>query len=276
VTLDSLTDAERREKLQLLDTALEHSEQGQWAEAADTNQAILALDPEDVTALNRLGQSLTKLGKLREAYEAYSKAVEIDPANAIALRNSARLREMLDNLQADVVEPADPAELRAENFIMETGRSLVLPVEDLGTTRDIATILPGDSLELRPEGPFLRLYTQAGGLVGAVPPERAHRLLELLAAGNKYSAVVATVSVQGVDVLIRESYRSPETYGKLPFPAVSRQTPEARVGAREAPVEPSAEEYADEPDVDTDSDEPAESQTESLVETDDSDDSDEE
>lgn len=276
MTLDSLTDAERREKLQLLDTALEHSEQGQWAEAADTNQAILALDPEDVTALNRLGQSLTKLGKLREAYEAYSKAVEIDPANAIALRNSARLREMLDNLQADVVEPADPAELRAENFIMETGRSLVLPVEDLGTTRDIATILPGDSLELRPEGPFLRLYTQAGGLVGAVPPERAHRLLELLAAGNKYSAVVATVSVQGVDVLIRESYRSPETYGKLPFPAVSRQTPEARVGAREAPVEPSAEEYADEPDVDTDSDEPAESQTESLVETDDSDDSDEE
>lgn len=270
MTIEDFTTEQKRPLPQLLEDALEQSEKGQWSESIETNRAILALNPEDVSALNRLGRSLTKLGRLREALEAYDGTIAIDPANAIALRNSARLRGVLENLQDDTVTAVSSSDVRAEHFIMETGRSAVLSLEDLSPVQQLATILPGDMLELKPDGPYLRVYTAGGEPVGMVPAERAHRLLELMAAGNTYSAVVLNASVEGMRALIRETYRSPQTHGKLPFPAVTRQAPEARVTPRSAELGIEAdEEFLGEVDIDEDVEERDETATESLSEPDD-------
>lgn len=268
MTFERPENEQRQEKTRLFEEALDQSERGLWPESAASNQALLEIDPLDVSALNRLGRSLTKLGRLREALDAYERAKSIEPANAIAIRNSARLQGVLETLGADTVAGADSSEVRAENFIMETGRSAVLMIEGLNNPEQIATILPGDMVDLKPEGPYLKMYTISGGEVGMVPAERAHRLLELIAAGNIYSAVVVNASTEGVRVLIRESYRSPETHGKLPFPTVSRQAPEARMVARDANLGVlTEEEIVREPDIDDDAEEPDENATEPLAET---------
>lgn len=272
-----MTDAEqRRRKAELLDRALEQSEMGEWAEAAATNRAILEFDAEDVQAHNRLGRSLLKLGKLREALESFEGAVAVDPADAIALRNRARLQGVLGAGAEDEVEPARTGESRAENFVMETGRSTVVPLEDLSPSGQFATLLPGDSLQLRSDGPYLRVLTEAGERVGTVPASGAHRALELMAAGNEYSADVLSASAEGVRVLLRETHRTPETHGRLPFPAVPRTAAESRAAARAAaaitvPVE---EEFVAEADVDDDArtDEADDNATESLPDTDDTED----
>ena len=271
MTFDTMNSDERREKLRLIESALDESEQGLWDQSVGTNQAILEMDAEDVSALNRLGRSLTKLGRLREALNSYERSLTVDPANAIALRNAARLRDVLDRLDTEEVPAADALEVRAEHFIMDTGRSAVLSLEDLSPAQQIATLLPGDSLELRAEGPYLGAYSSSGDQVGLIPADRAHRLIELIQAGNRYSAVVVHASVDGVDVLVRETYRSPETHGKLPFPALVRVPSESRTAARAARTPVADEEFLSEPDVDDEAEETDDAQTEPLAETDDAD-----
>lgn len=277
MSVDILDGDQTQRKAQLFEAALSQSESGQWQESVESNRAITELDPTDTSAFNRLGRSLTKLGRLGEALEAYQHALEVDPANAVAQRNSTRLQQVLDNLSGDTVPAADAIEIRAENFVMETGRSSVIALEDLSPADQIATILPGDTLELHPDGPYLRLHTLAGGAVGVVPARVAHRLLELMAAGNAYSADVVSASVDGVQVLIRETYRAPDTMGKLPFPTVTRQAPESRAALRAAGgAEAIDEGFVSEPDIDDDDvEETDETATTPLPETDDTDDTDE-
>src|SRR5256885_12511586 len=64
---------------------------GDWKRAAVENRALLDQNKRDVEAANRLGKALTELGQKKQAMEAYTTALEIDPANAIARKNLARL-----------------------------------------------------------------------------------------------------------------------------------------------------------------------------------------
>ncbi len=269
------TDSEEtRTRAQLLEAALEQSEQGLWNESLQTNRTMIEMDPNDVSAHNRVGRSLTKLGRLREALDAYRHAVEIDPSNAIALRNSARLRGVLESVDAEVVGESDPVNIRAENFVMETGRADVVELEDLSPPQQIATILPGDSLQLQVDGPYLRLFTRSGDAVGLVPSKTAHRLIELIREGNEYSADVVNASLDIVRVLLREIYRSPETHGRLPFPTLTRLAPENRAALLGSAVSASAgDEIMAETDPDDDTDDSDDPQTEPLTEPDDTDDS---
>ncbi len=278
LTYDSTTTdtEETRTRAQLQDAALEQSEQGLWNEALETNRIMIEMDPRDVSAHNRIGRALTKLGRLREAFDAYQHATEIDPANAIALRNSARLRGVLENVDAEVVKESDPVNIRAENFVMETGRADVIELEELSPAEQIATILPGDSLQLQVDGPYLRLYTRSGDPVGLVPAKTAHRLIELIRAGNEYSADVVNASLDVVRVLLRETYRSPETHGRLPFPTLTRLAPENRAALLGTAVSASTgDEIMAETDPDEDTDDSDDPQTESLAGPDDTDENEE-
>ncbi|MDQ3855570.1 MAG: tetratricopeptide repeat protein [Chloroflexota bacterium] len=276
MSIDRVDDEQRREKARLIEDAISQSESGSWADAVATNQAILDIEPDDVLALNRLGRALTKQGRLREALDAYDRARQADPANAIALRNTARLNAILNEMDADTVDTVDSSELRPDHFIMETGRSAVLALDNLAEIHTLATVLPGDLLELRPDGPYLRLFTRSGAAVGTVPAERAHRLIELMSAGNEYTAVVVNSSVEGVRVLIRESFRSPQTRGKLAFPAIVRQAPESRAASRVGEAAVVEDEFAAEPDIDDeDVEEPEVTSTEALAEQDEVDDTEE-
>lgn len=266
----TLTNEDQREKARLSEQALAQSRAGEWEESVETNQAVLALDPGDVVALNRLGRALAKLGRIREAADAYQRAAEADPANGIAARNLARLTQLLEQLQGDVVEPAVTEPAQGDRFIMEAGRSAVLRLEELAPASALASVMPGDVLEVRAEGPYLRLYAANGLRLGTVPADRAHRVIELMQAGNRYSAVVAAASVEGLYVLLQETYQSPEAHGKLAFPPTKRTQAADRVPIVREPTLGAADsedtqdsDLIDDEDVEAGSDADAESLTES-------------
>ena len=75
--------------------AVELAIRGCWEEAVVVNQGIIEGTPSDVGAYNRLGKALFELGELNRAEEAYSTSLKLEPANAIAVKNLARLRERL-------------------------------------------------------------------------------------------------------------------------------------------------------------------------------------
>src|SRR5690606_30526278 len=75
---------------------------GDWERALEVNNAFLERFPRDAQALNRKGRALLELGRLQEAWDAYSEALNADPANMIARRNLQRL-EMLAASDSPIV-----------------------------------------------------------------------------------------------------------------------------------------------------------------------------
>ncbi|ACZ41879.1 TPR repeat-containing protein [Thermobaculum terrenum ATCC BAA-798] len=235
---EPLSPQQRREKARLTDRAIDLSEQGKWQEAIEVNQKILEIDPRDVSAHNRIGRAYNEMGRLKEALQAYNETLKIDPANAIAKRNAARIQASIDALGQEEIEPTDNGPVNVRTFVMQPGRSGVVTLEDTPDLTEFATLMPGDPLQMSVDGPYLRVFTISGKYLGVVPADRANRLIQLMAHGNKYSVTVMHISQDSVQVIISETYRSPDTHGKLPFPPVtSRPAIETRAVSRAAIVE---------------------------------------
>ena len=58
------------------------------------NQNLVGSFPDDVSAYNRLGRAHMELGEFTRAWEAYSRAIELDPYNSIARKNLDRLSRL--------------------------------------------------------------------------------------------------------------------------------------------------------------------------------------
>ena len=74
--------------------AIDLALKGEWQRATEVNQAILALHPDDVEAMNRLGKAFMELGEYDRAREVLTQVVEKAPYNTIARKNLARLDQM--------------------------------------------------------------------------------------------------------------------------------------------------------------------------------------
>lgn len=200
--------AEERVKPRSLfvEEAVQQALESRWTDALATNQAIIERYGADEDTHNRIGKALTELGRLPEALEAYSAALQINPLNLIAQKNVRKLATMLESKET-VASAAQPIDVEA--FTEEPGKSaltvLAPPIEQV-----TVVVAPGDLVELEPDGDRLQAHTARGVPLGEVDPRIAHRLLPLMATGNRYSAAVARVDAEGIEIIIRETYQAPE------------------------------------------------------------------
>ncbi|MGI8587321.1 MAG: tetratricopeptide repeat protein [Chloroflexia bacterium] len=190
-----------------------------WAEAADVNKAILVIDPNDADAHNRLGKAHLELGQYREAYEAYKRAVELSPGNAIARKNMQRLEPLAqqDGGTAHRPTPRPGERINPLAFIEETGKTGVTSLVDLASGPKLLALTAGDRLVLAIDGSRLGVSTEDGSHLGDVEPKLAHRLIRFMQAGNRYTATVTTVSEKSLSIIIREGYQAPSMLGRQSF-----------------------------------------------------------
>ena len=76
--------------------ALLHQQRGEWPEARDCLELILAQEPHNTQALNVMGQICQAQGRLPEALGHWQKAVEITPEYAEVWQNIGLAHEHLD------------------------------------------------------------------------------------------------------------------------------------------------------------------------------------
>src|SRR5947207_13840206 len=90
---------EERAKFRRLNTeqAINLARQSKWEEAAEVNERLIQVFPNDADALNRLGKALTELGRYPDALGAYARALAADPTNTIAQKNMARLQTLKED-----------------------------------------------------------------------------------------------------------------------------------------------------------------------------------
>ena len=199
--------------------------QGRWEEAVVVNKSIIEKFPTDIEAYNRLGKALSELGDLAQAREAYLRALEISPYNAIAKKNLARL----DSLSGSVAisdseyQKAFPSRAPAQKvtpglFITVMGKTGVVNLCNLASGEVLAKLGYGDQVQLVVNGQHLVVESEREGYLGEVEPKHASRLIKLIKGGNEYNAVILRYRENEVQVLIREVYQHPSQVGYLSFP----------------------------------------------------------
>ncbi|MBI1886287.1 MAG: tetratricopeptide repeat protein [Chloroflexi bacterium] len=214
--------AEDRAKVrrQQTELAIQLAMQGRWEDAVKVNRTLISVFPSDVDAYNRLGKALTELGRYGEARDAYSKALELDPHNAIARKNLTRLAA----LGEEAAPRRSAQKLSPQMFIEEMGKTgvttLVRPNLEVA-----ARMTAGDQVFLVRENGTVRIESSQGEYVGEIEPKLAQRLVKLIEAGNEYVAAITGLSDSGdVKVFIRETFQHPSQAGKLSFPPTVTET----------------------------------------------------
>ena len=217
--------------------------QGRWREAVAANQNLIESFPSDVSAYNRLGRAYTELGEFSRAREAYSRAIELDPYNAIAQKNLNRL----SHLDEDTVDLNDDPYVEPQHFIEEPGKAGVVDLCHLGPPQVLAKMVAGDKVYLRVDGAGLVVENGRGESLGQVGSKDEQRLIRLIEGGNRYTAAIVSAAAERVTVIIREIYQEPSQANRPSFPVKSVKSPRPYISER-VKHELESEEAEEEPD----------------------------
>ena len=227
--------ARLRERLskEAIDLAL----QGNWDEAEAINRDIIEKFPSDVEAYNRLGRALTELGNFDGAKEAYIKARELAPENAIAKKNLARLTslsEAMATLRKKTQQKASTSKAQTRRvalnlFITEIGKAGVVTLHNVAPVDVLAKMGFGDQVHLKAKKQHLIVTNERGKYLGEVEPTQGLRLLKLMRGGNRYDAAILNVEGGKVHVLIKEVYQHPSQVGRPSFPVKAAEHLRTRI-----------------------------------------------
>lgn len=208
-------EAKSRLKRHLRKEAIALAMQSRWEEAVAANRTIIESFPTDVDVYNRLGRALMELGEFAQAKEAYSKALELAPDNAIAKKNLRRL-SFLQESQS--IPKGNYHKVIPELFLAETGKAGVVNLYNLAPREILAKMGAGDEVYLKARDGHLIVENDGGEYLGQVEPKYGLRLIKLIEGGNRYAAAIVSLSENEVRVIIREVFQHPSQAGRRSFP----------------------------------------------------------
>ncbi|MEK9208029.1 MAG: tetratricopeptide repeat protein [Patescibacteria group bacterium] len=175
---------------------------GNWVEAIKLNKLLLAENPDDAEALNRMGLAYTILGKNKSARDTYQKVLEIDPLNSIAIKN-------LRKIKTDGPKDSEETVIILVNniFLEETGKTKVVDLVNLAQPQVLTTLRTGQLLDLAAKR--LKIFISLGkDYIGVLPDDIGKRLIKFIKGGNKYEAFVKSATQQNVTIFIKEVKRA--------------------------------------------------------------------
>jgi hypothetical protein len=217
-----VTDTKPKSRRQIVEDARQAALEGNWELAIELNQELLERLPRDADAYNRLGRALIEVHRYSAAYDAYSGALKIDPANMIARRNLQRLellrRKHGGDDQVTNGEDVAPSIPRTNVFIEEVGKTWVAELVNPAPLEELAEVPSGEHLLLVVEGQRLAVMRENGERLGEIEAKTAERLIELIAGGNRYDVYALGLSSSSLRVIIREVFKDPRLANKVSFP----------------------------------------------------------
>jgi tetratricopeptide (TPR) repeat protein len=193
-------------------TAIAFALSGNWKEAVKINLEILADSPDDIDSLNRLAHGYAELGEISNAVAATKKALEIDPVNPIALKCAEKWKLGVNK------SPLKTSLNSSETYLEEPGKTKLITLVNLGSPEAFSTLSPGEEVKLTCHTHKLSIISVTGKYIGKIPDELAIRLRNLMKAGNKYQALVKSVSAKEVTVFVREVERGVKAPDLPSFP----------------------------------------------------------
>ena len=196
--------------LHLHQQAIQAALTAQWEEALTLNQSIIKADPTSVDALNRLARAYFELGNLKDSKKYYENSLKVDPYNQIAAKFLKRI-ESCSKRGANGEKQRSSAngfQFSLDSFIEEPGKTKVVPLIKVAEPQRLSVLSPGEVVKLVARNRGVVITDMENHYLGALPDDIGHRLLHLLRGGNKYQVLIKNVKINGLAVLIRETFRS--------------------------------------------------------------------
>lgn len=179
-----------------------------WEEALRLNQLIIDNDPKNVEALNRIGRAYFETGNLSESQNHFEQALKSDPYNQIA----AKFLKRIETFSKKGCKPNNHnhqvQQVDSDLFIEEPGKTKIATLLKVAEPQKLSLISTGTMVNLVIKNRGVAITDPDGEYLGILPDDLSHRLIRFLKGGNKYQALVKTVKINGLSVLIRETYRS--------------------------------------------------------------------
>ncbi|MGH7609189.1 MAG: hypothetical protein ACREOD_04500 [Candidatus Dormibacteria bacterium] len=221
-----------KSKIQAAEEAVQLALASRWVEALAANDELVERFGLDEETSNRRGKALLELARLDKALAAYQATLELNPANPIAIRQAAKVKELR---QAKGQVGTASAALDVNVFTEEPGKTAItrlIPVEGV----DPAAIVAGDPVEVAVGEDTVTVRTLRGVDLGGVEPRLAQRIAKLSRGGNRYTGAVTHVDDTGAQVIFREVYQAPELAGTVSFPVRKGRESEYRAYVKETLV----------------------------------------
>lgn len=197
---------------QLAQKAIDAALCGNWKEAIRLNEELLAEDPKNCEALNRLSRANLEVGKLSRAIGNYKKVLKIDPYNTIALKALGRLKMAMSvstvkEMKRNGVSSFSPV-ATANLFIEEPGKTKTVSLIHLGDLAVISTLDAGEPVRLECYAHRVSVTTENGKYIGRFPDDLSRVVIKLTREGNEFSTYVRAVGADQVKIFVKETKRS--------------------------------------------------------------------
>jgi hypothetical protein len=212
-----MPEAKQKIRRQVIEEARRAALEGNWDAAIEINKELIARDPKDSAAYNRLGRAHLESRDYAAAYEAYSDALKSDPANLISRRNLQRL-EYLRSVKGSGQDGPATEFPRTLVFIEEVGKTWVDELANPAPMAVLAEIYAGQKLELVPAGARLMIHDSSGRRIGEIEAKTAERVMQLMESGNVYEVYALGPSAASIRIILREVHHNPELVGQISFP----------------------------------------------------------
>lgn len=195
--------------LQLEKLAIRAAQDQQWDAAVEHNTALLEIDPQNVSALNRLGFCYLQTNHIAKAKAAYQAVLKIDQYNTIANKH----------LKSGLTQHAPSASLSYSDFIEEPGKTKTVQLCRVADQKTLDTIPIASLVDLVQKNHCIAVETHDHIYLGSLPDDLSFRLKKLIKSGNTYKTIVKSIGKNMCSVFIKEVKRSKKYQYVASFPS---------------------------------------------------------
>jgi len=188
-----------------IDAALD----SRWPEALKLNKKIIKQDPQNIDALNRQARAYMEMGKGNLAKKYYSQVVKLDPYNPIANKNLKIIKAFkLNNGSTILPFENHTPRLSPSLFLQEPGKTKVVTLLKVAEPQKLSQAYCGMQVNMVSKNRKITIVDQNLNYLGVLPDDISYHMLKLIRGGNKYEIFVKSIRVNGLSVLIKETFRS--------------------------------------------------------------------
>jgi tetratricopeptide (TPR) repeat protein len=184
--------------------AIETALAGDWPKAIELNLDLLKENRQDIGALNRLARAYWQINDFEAARKTYQKVISLERYNPIANKALDRLKAVGKTILGSKNKSINLREF----FLKEPGKTRTVHLVNVAKASLLGQLNSAECLKMAPKKHRIAIVRENGDYLGILPDDLSHRLLILLKGGNHYEVCVKTVGQQGLEVFIRETFRS--------------------------------------------------------------------
>jgi tetratricopeptide (TPR) repeat protein len=200
--------------IDLAQKAISQALLGNWLEAQKLNLKIVAQNPKDIDALNRLARCYAELGHAKKAVTTCQRVLKVDPFNSIALKSVKKWKVLKSGEKQN-----GPITFSPELFLEEPGKTKLVSLLHVGDQKTLAKLDAGDEVKLNPKSHRIPVLTADGKYIGRLPDDLSARLRKLIEAGGIYKVLIKSIDAKEVVVFIREVQKAEVFKDSPSFPS---------------------------------------------------------